>query len=858
MGCGSSKAEEPPLVVLCRERRELIRAAVEHRFALAAAHAAYFSALGRVGDALSRFVQEELVATPALVPPPSPVLTLPPAEGKCKAKAEIGRSDRDSASGGAVGASVSTFASLTHSHLHSHSGHSHLHQPSETELDEIAGESSELDVDGEDSSRSFTQHPYYGAPIPHYYYMKKASTFPSTTVYQNPYPQWSNTAYVGYGYEYGYGYPSYGAPTELMQSLPVQDEKFYSQNQTVKEDKPADPPPPPPPPEGSAWDFFNPFVSYEQTMPRYFREAYGGGSTTSSPNSSEVREKEGIPDLEEETEQESIKAAGRERKGDLTKKKSKGKDTDSRVSSGRSSTAEATGTFSNRRSLNVATMEQEANGNADPVSSKAKEESQGISQASKVEDDEKEILTKDRSVSFVDETSPITDDSKPDTLFIHGTRDIMDVAKDIKEQFESAAHCGKEVSEILEVGKLKYRSRNRILRAIQSKMLVPIIVSVRTQSQPLSTNSQHLTAARSLTTKSPDLGDFDPGKLSSTLEKLYVWEKRLHKIIQEEERLRIIYEREWNQLKILDENGAESSRIDSARASIRNLLTKLNIAIRSASHISKRIHKLRDEELRPQLIELIQGLVKMWRSVLDCHHKQFQAIIESKSHDLVARTGSSVTKATIELEAELLNWCSCFTTWVHAQKAYIECLNGWLLKWLLHEREETPDGVAPFSPSRIGAPDAFVITNDWHHIVGLSEDEVIVSMRTFATNVHRLWETQNEEQRQKLRTEYLSKDFTRRLRSLQKENGVNELEDVLDKTVLSTSNDVSYYEKKMPMDSIKRRLDEETARHEETIKQVQQATASNLRMGLGPIFQALENFSMETLKRYQRVRISDG
>lgn len=68
--------------------------------------------------------------------------------------------------------------------------------------------------------------------------------------------------------------------------------------------------------------------------------------------------------------------------------------------------------------------------------------------------------------------------------------------------------------------------------AIQSKMLVPIIVSVRTQSQPLSTNSQHLTAARSLTTKSPDLGDFDPGKLSSTLEKLYVWEKRLHKIIQ--------------------------------------------------------------------------------------------------------------------------------------------------------------------------------------------------------------------------------------------------------------------------------------------------------------------------------------
>ncbi|KAG6500426.1 protein ROLLING AND ERECT LEAF 2-like [Zingiber officinale] len=833
MGCGSSKAEEPPLVVLCRERRELIRAAVEHRFALAAAHAAYFRALGRVGDALHRFVQEELVAAPA-----SPVLTLPPSEGKGKAKAEIERSDREIAGGGAVGASASTFASLSHPHPHSHSDDSHLHLPSDTELDEIAGKSSELDVGGEDSSRSSSQYPYYGAPIPNYYYMKKTSTFSATTVYQNPYPQWTDTAYVGYGYEYGYSYPSYGAPTESLQPLPDQDQNFYGQSQTVREDKPADPPPPPPH-EGSAWDFFNPFNSYEQMIPGYFQ---GGGSSASSPNSSEVREKEGIPDLEEETEQESIKA------GDLTKRKLKKKDTGSRVSSERSSS----------RSSNVSSMEQEANLNNDTVSSKAKEENQGIAQASKVEGDEKEVFTKNRNVSFADETSPITEDSRSDALFIHGSRDLMDVVKDIKEQFESAARCSKEVSEMLEVGKLKYRSRNRILRVILSRMLDPVILPIQTQSQSSSTNSKHLTAARSRTTKNANLeGDFDPGKLSSTLDKLYVWEKKLHKIVQEEERLRIIYEREWNQLKALDENGAESSQVNSTRDLIRNLLTKLSIVIRSASHISKRIHKLRDEELRPQLIELIQGLVKMWRYVLDCHHKQFQAIMESRSHDLVARTGSSVTKATIELEAELLNWCSCFTDWISAQGTYLESLNGWLLKWIHQEREETPDGVAPFSPSRIGAPDAVIITNDWHHIVGVSVDEVIVSMRTFAVNVHKLWETQNEEQQQKLRAENLSKDFARRVKSLQKENGLSEQENELDKTVLPISNEALGHDNTMSLDAIKRRLDEETARHEETIKQVQQATASNLRMGLGPIFQALENFSLETLKRYQRVRISD-
>ena len=38
------------MVSLCRERRELIRAAADRRYALASAHAAYFRALAAVGD----------------------------------------------------------------------------------------------------------------------------------------------------------------------------------------------------------------------------------------------------------------------------------------------------------------------------------------------------------------------------------------------------------------------------------------------------------------------------------------------------------------------------------------------------------------------------------------------------------------------------------------------------------------------------------------------------------------------------------------------------------------------------------------------------------------------------------------
>ncbi|RZR92567.1 hypothetical protein BHM03_00020881 [Ensete ventricosum] len=597
MGCGSSKAEEPPLLGLCRERRELIRAAAEHRFALAAAHAAYFRALGRVGDALHRFVQEELVA----VAPASPVLTLPPSEGKGKAKAKIERSEGESHRSGPVGASASSFASISDSHLHA---------PSDDESEEITGESSDIGGGSEDSVRSFPHQPFYGAPIPNYHYMKSASTVSSTTVYQNPYPTWSNTVHSGYGY---YDYPVYGAPMDPMQPH-SHDEHFY-QIPPQREDKPSDPPPPPPPTEGSAWDFFNPFDSYEQMIPGYLHGNYGVGSATSSPNSSEVREKEGIPDLEEETEQESVIAPVKE---------SKGADKD------------AAGSVSGEKGSNVAATEQEANDKGDVVAPEVKEESQDVSSVGKIEEVEMEKNTKKKSVIFEDTTS--------------------------------------------------------------------------------------------------------------------------------------------------------------------------------------------------------------------------LAVVESESQNFVARTGSSVAKATIELEEELLNWCSCFSNWIKAQKAYIEALNGWLLKWLLQEREETPDGVAPFSPSRIGAPGAFIIANDWYHNMdAICEAEVIDSMQTFAINIHRLWETQDEEQRQKLKAEYLSRDFARRLRSLQKENGMPGQEHM----PISNGDEASHQEHKMSLDAMKRRLDEERAKHEETIIQLQQVTASNLRTGLVPIFQALENFSSETLKGYEGVRISN-
>ena len=51
--------------------------------------------------------------------------------------------------------------------------------------------------------------------------------------------------------------------------------------------------------------------------------------------------------------------------------------------------------------------------------------------------------------------------------------------------------------------------------------------------------------------------------------------------------------------------------MDKTRAAMKDLYSRILVAIRSAESISKRIEKLRDEELQPQILELLQGYAPM-------------------------------------------------------------------------------------------------------------------------------------------------------------------------------------------------------------------------------------------------------
>lgn len=65
-------------------------------------------------------------------------------------------------------------------------------------------------------------------------------------------------------------------------------------------------------------------------------------------------------------------------------------------------------------------------------------------------------------------------------------------------------------------------------------------------------------------------------------------------------------------LRQQDSKGESRYKIDKTRATVKDLHSRIRVAIHQITSISKRIEELRDKELQPQLEELIEGYVVLY------------------------------------------------------------------------------------------------------------------------------------------------------------------------------------------------------------------------------------------------------
>ncbi|GKV23906.1 hypothetical protein SLEP1_g33583 [Rubroshorea leprosula] len=743
MGCTNSKPDELPAVALCRDRCSFLDEAIHHRYALAKAHVDYMQSLKLIGRSLRNVLEHDFGRFAGSVGgPPSPKLNLPPKKKgdpledgpSSPKKAAVSHHSRSNSGHIQFPTDSDDEDSKTHSLQHSdHSSPLHSYEGGLTEYGTTADYPNYPNYLNYPNYPNMGEEPasFTGGPMQMNYMRNKATP---SVVHQHrpispekgrmefgesssssyyPYPSYPNNnpgsssyPYAGDG-NYGnfYNYPSYGSTSPLPSTAVASSSK---------------PPPPPSPPKPSPWEFFNPFLNYDRYHTSY----------TPGRNSIDVREAEGIPDLEEDYQHEVVKEVHGDQKfvGSYGYSKSPVDGEDGKVLGG---TGEVEASLYKARPR-VGT-----------------------------DNDEEEY-----EVHVVEEN--VVNDEKSEE---HGNgarsglRDVSEVAREIEVQFMRASESGNEIAKILEVEKFHYKRKH-----VSSKMLrvvSPSLSVVSSSSKTGKPSSSTEDASPAILDLPEDLAK-GSRNLSSTLHKLYLWEKKLYNEVKAEEKMRVLHDAKCRKLKRLDEKGAEPQKVESTRTVIRSLSTKMRIAIEVVDKISVTINKIRDEELWPQLNELIQGLNRMWKSLLACHHNQCEVIREAKNFGSMGsgkRLSDTHLDAMMQLEHELIDWTFRFSSWAGAQKSYVMALDEWLFKCLHYEPENTEDGVIPYSPGRLGAPLVFVICHQWSQALKrISEKEVVDSMRLFIKEVYQLLD-----QDKGLRM-MANKDLERKLRTLDRED----------------------------------------------------------------------------------------
>ncbi|KAH7544702.1 hypothetical protein FEM48_Zijuj01G0013700 [Ziziphus jujuba var. spinosa] len=518
---------------------------------------------------------------------------------------------------------------------------------------------------------------------------------------------------------------------------------------------------PPPSPQTSQWDFFwNPFSSLD----------YYGYSTRSSLDHivmdddirglRQVREEEGIPDLEEdeiEQEESNKKASVTDERAKINPNCSgeevivedvnddEDEDEDDDDDDDDCDDEEVTDTGA----------ETEHEGNGVQSNGRTRIEVSRAQAIRQVDNVKQEMAVGGQEAK--DETPGFT-------VYVNRRPTSMaEVLKDLETQFMTVCNSASEVAGLLEASRAPYSSTSSELTGM--KMLNPVAL-FRSASSRSSSSRFLINSSSSKDEDDESSSDFSEetcmfsGSHQSTLDRLYAWEKKLYDEVRSGERVRIAYEKKCKQLRNQVVKGDDPTAVEKTRASIRDVHTQIKVSIHSIEAISKRIETLRDEELQPQLLELIQGLARMWKVMAECHQTQKRTLDEAKL--LLAGTPSkldakrrhssmSVTDphrlahSAANLESELRNWRACFESWIASQRSYVHALTGWLLRCA---RSEPDTSKLPFSPRRSssGALPIFGFCIQWSRILdAVCEKPVLEGLDFFAAGMGSLYAQQLKE-----------------------------------------------------------------------------------------------------------------
>ncbi|KAD5960801.1 hypothetical protein E3N88_12273 [Mikania micrantha] len=320
----------------------------------------------------------------------------------------------------------------------------------------------------------------------------------------------------------------------------------------------------------------------------------------------------------------------------------------------------------------------------------------------------------------------------------------------------------------------------------------------------------------------------------STVERLYAWEKKLYQEVKNMESSKIEHAKRVEQLRKLELKRADYMKTEKAKKEVEKLESRMMVSSQAIESTSDEIVKLREEELYPQLVELVKGLMGMWRNLYESHQVQMHIVQQLKylQPDPATDPTSEIHRqAGLQLELEVQQWHLSFCNLIKSQRDYVQSLTGWLRLSLFQFGKTTLSQTKQDSP-------IYTLCEEWQLVVDNAPDKVASEgIKALLTAVHAIVVQQTEEQKQKKRADSSFKVLEKKmavLRALERKFGPfsgpsNGKDRVVDK--------------RAKVESLRAKTEEEGAKYEKSIRVTRAMTLSNLQIGLPHVFQAVTGFA---------------
>ncbi|KAI7994410.1 Nitrate regulatory gene2 protein [Camellia lanceoleosa] len=423
---------------------------------------------------------------------------------------------------------------------------------------------------------------------------------------------------------------------------------------------------------------------------------------------------------------------------------------------------------------------------------------------------------------------------------------LLKILGEIDDHFLKASQAAQEVSKMLEATRLHYHSnfadnRGHIDHAARVMQVITWNRSFR--GAPNGDGVKE---------------DFDTEEYethATVLDKLLAWEKKLYEEVKAGELIKLEYQRKVALLNKLKKRDASPESLEKTKAAVTHLHTRYIVDMQSLDSTVSEVNHIRDHQLYPKLIALVNGITKMWESMCIHHDNQLKFATDLKSLD-VSGAPKETTKhhhdRTVQLSNVVQEWHLQFEKLVMNQKHYIRALNSWLKLNLIPIESSLKERIS--SPPNIETPPIQHLLHSWHdHLEKLPDELAKSAIASFTAVIKTIIVHQEEEIKLKEKCAETRKELLRKSQAFDKyKNRRASMDENDPDRGEGTRDHVS--EREFVVESLKKKLEEEEEVHRKHCVQVRDKSLGSLKIRLPELFRALSDYSHTCFDAYERLR----